>query len=354
MSLAKDPKVSIVMPTFNSERTIELSLRSVRGQEYPQDQVEILVVDGGSTDRTLDIARAHGARVLPNPKVQQEFAKHIGLGEALGRYAVFLDSDEVLENPRALKNRVDAFQALPDVRVVLCGGYRKPAGASSVNDYINIFSDPFAWFMYGTTSDDRSKIASWSSKYRVDQDGPGYVVYRFDGPEPLPLVDFCAGNSVDLEWLRQEFAAQWGDHAIVPRLFYLMMQRSAKAAILKDDPIVHHSADSYYRFVKKLKWRAVVNVHYPRMPGTGFANRQEFQPRSFRLKKYLFIPYAFSGGPALTSVVQLVRTRNPAALAHLPLTLATASLILYSYGMKLAGLRPRLKTYGGGEKDLAL
>ena len=58
--------------------------------------------------------------------------------------------------------------------------------------------------------------------------------------------------------------------------------------------------------------------------------------------------------PAFTAFVQFARTRKAAALAHVPLSLLTAGLILYSYSMKLARLRPRLKTYGNEAKDLAL
>ena len=73
------PQVTIIMPTFNAERTIRLALESIRSQEYPQEFVEILVIDGGSTDQTLQIAKEWDARILVNPQQQQEYAKHIGL-----------------------------------------------------------------------------------------------------------------------------------------------------------------------------------------------------------------------------------------------------------------------------------
>ena len=69
------PLVSIVMPTFNSARTIEKSLRSISEQEYPQSNIEILLVDGGSTDSTLEIGAQFGAIAVPNPKTPQEYGK---------------------------------------------------------------------------------------------------------------------------------------------------------------------------------------------------------------------------------------------------------------------------------------
>lgn len=343
------------MPTLNSARTIHLSLRSIREQKYPQEQVEILVIDGGSTDQTLAIADEWGARVIPNPHVQQEYAKHIGLLEGCGDYAIFLDSDEVLNNPQALMNRIRAFREVFDTRVVLSGGYLKPEGASGVNDYINIFSDPFAWFIYGTTSEISTKIESWNKKYCLHENQSHYSVYDFSVERELPLVDFCAGNSLDLKWLRTVMITELKSEMIVPRLFYLIAVKTGKVTVLKNDAIIHYSSDSYCKLVQKLQWRVIVNIHYPHIPGTGFANREEFQPASRRLRKYLFIPYAATLiGPLLDSLIQFARTGKLAVFAHAPLTFITLVLITYYYCLRVFGISPKLRTYGDGSKDLAV
>lgn len=349
------PRISVIMPTFGSEKSIEESLRSIRAQEYPADLVEILVIDGGSTDRTTEIAARWGARVLSNPRTQQEYAKHLGLLEAKGDVAVFLDSDEAFQSRFALANRVRAFRELPGVRVVLSGGYVKPDGASSANDYINIFSDPFAWFMYGTSSESGAKIPSWDSRYPRAGDPPLGAVYGFASGAGLPLVDFCAGNALDLAWLRLELPGELQDERCIPRLFYLLVARAPSVVVLKDDPILHRSSDSYLKLVRKLRWRVVVNIHYPRLPGTGFSNREEFQARADRFRKYLFIPYALTLlGPVWDSVAQLARTRKLAVLAHPPLSLLTAAMILYYYGLRVIGLRPKLRSYGDETRELSV
>ena len=51
----KEYLITIIMPTYNSEKTLEYSLRSIRHQIINQDQIEILMIDGGSTDKTLEI-----------------------------------------------------------------------------------------------------------------------------------------------------------------------------------------------------------------------------------------------------------------------------------------------------------
>ena len=53
----KKPKVSFVIPTFNSERTLDECLSSISNQDYPD--MEIIVVDNGSDDKTVEIAKKY-------------------------------------------------------------------------------------------------------------------------------------------------------------------------------------------------------------------------------------------------------------------------------------------------------
>ena len=71
--------ISIIMPTYNSEKTIEKSLQSIRRQTIDQSQVEILILDGGSKDATLEIALKYNATILKNERKLPEFAKQQGL-----------------------------------------------------------------------------------------------------------------------------------------------------------------------------------------------------------------------------------------------------------------------------------
>ena len=61
-------EISIIMPTFNAERTLEKSLTSIVNQTLPRECIEILVIDGGSTDQTVKIAERFGAKILKNEK----------------------------------------------------------------------------------------------------------------------------------------------------------------------------------------------------------------------------------------------------------------------------------------------
>ncbi len=82
------PLVSVVIPTYNSERTIELCLKSIANQSY--DNVEVIIVDRFSEDGTVEIA--YGARVY-QLDCERAKAKNMGLKVARGDYVLFVDSD---------------------------------------------------------------------------------------------------------------------------------------------------------------------------------------------------------------------------------------------------------------------
>ena len=349
--------ISVIMPTLNSEKTIEKALTSVRNQKFPQDKIEILVIDGGSSDRTLEIAKQYRCRVLPNPKIQQEYAKHIGMLNAKGKYAMFLDSDEVLSSPTAVKNRIDIMESEPEIKIVLTGGYKKPKGFSVINDYINAYSDPFAFFMYGISSEADYFLKSLSRKSYVKalrEDAVSRALV-FKTRSIRPLVDISAGNTIDLEYFKKRFADRIKNVAIIPRTFYLITNEKPTVAVMKNDHIIHYSADSFKKFFNKIRWRVIVNIHYRNIPGTGFSNREEFQPLFFRLKKFLFPLYSFTVVvPLVDSIIKCFTRRAPILLMHMPLSVYTSAMIVYYYFLKAIKVKPILKSYGSQEKELKL
>jgi len=88
------PLVSIVIPTYNSERTLPLCLKAISCQTYKE--IEVIIVDSYSIDRTRDIAKSFGASViLTNGKLL--WARYLGHINSKGEIELLLDSDQVLE-----------------------------------------------------------------------------------------------------------------------------------------------------------------------------------------------------------------------------------------------------------------
>lgn len=86
------PTCSIVIRTLNEARYLDEVLGSVACQTYPAPCREVVVVDSGSTDRTLEIARAHGCRIVPIAREQFSFGRSLNLGcdAARGDFLVFI------------------------------------------------------------------------------------------------------------------------------------------------------------------------------------------------------------------------------------------------------------------------
>jgi glycosyltransferase involved in cell wall biosynthesis len=89
------PLVSVVIPTFNSERYLNQCLQSIRSQSYPN--IEIIIVDNHSSDRTQEISENFDAKLL-SMKSERAQAKNLGVEICKGQYLLFLDSDMELES----------------------------------------------------------------------------------------------------------------------------------------------------------------------------------------------------------------------------------------------------------------
>lgn len=100
--MSTQPTISVIMPVRNEERVLEAVITSLLAQRCDGFELEILVVDGDSTDRSADIARACGARdprvrVLENARQRTPFAMNIGLKAARGDYVAILGAHSVYD-----------------------------------------------------------------------------------------------------------------------------------------------------------------------------------------------------------------------------------------------------------------
>src|SRR3989344_2303125 len=89
------PKVSIVITTKNEEGFIGKCLESLKEQTYPQDKLEIIVVDNFSTDKTIKIAKKYTDNVFQTGP-ERSAQRNYGHQQAKGKYLLYLDADMVV------------------------------------------------------------------------------------------------------------------------------------------------------------------------------------------------------------------------------------------------------------------
>jgi glycosyltransferase involved in cell wall biosynthesis len=112
--------VSVVVPAFNAEATIDETLASVRAQTHRL--LDIIVVDDGSTDATAERARRHAGedsrvRVISQENGGVASARNRGLQEAWGAYVAIIDSDD-LWRPSKIARQLRAMQSRPGIGLV--------------------------------------------------------------------------------------------------------------------------------------------------------------------------------------------------------------------------------------------
>ena len=133
------PFISVVIPAFNSEKTIEGCINSLLCQDYPKNKYEVIVVDNGSTDNTFRILKKmhERIRIFREPEIGSYNARNLGAKNAKGKIIAFTDSDCVADK----KWLFCISKAFEDKSIRLVGGNIKAAKSdNTLMRYCDIFS----------------------------------------------------------------------------------------------------------------------------------------------------------------------------------------------------------------------
>jgi len=113
------PKVSVITPSYNQAQFLERTIRSVLEQDYPN--IEYIIIDGGSTDGSVDIIRRYADRLaywVSEPDRGQAHAINKGLQRATGVWVAWQNSDDVFY-PGAFAQLAQMAQQQPDADLII-------------------------------------------------------------------------------------------------------------------------------------------------------------------------------------------------------------------------------------------
>ena len=115
-------KISIVTPSFNQGQFLESTILSVLDQDYPD--LEYIIIDGGSTDNSLEVIRKYTDRIsywVSEPDEGQSHAINKGWSMATGDIIAWINADDVY-CPGAFSLVAKAFENNPDAVMVIGSG----------------------------------------------------------------------------------------------------------------------------------------------------------------------------------------------------------------------------------------
>jgi rhamnosyltransferase len=115
------PVVTVAILTYNGEKYIERILKKLRKQDFPEP-FEVLVIDSGSTDRTLEIVRSFPEvrlHEIPNSEFGHGKTRNLAAQLARGEFVAYLTHDAVPSDKHWMTEIIDPFRRFPDVVAVL-------------------------------------------------------------------------------------------------------------------------------------------------------------------------------------------------------------------------------------------
>lgn len=319
------PVLSIVLPTYNAEGDLVRFFDSYIRQKISKSDIELLVIDGGSTDQTRAIAKKNGAVIINNPYKLTEPAVALGFQNAQGELVMVLAADNLFPDPYAIKKIIDIFQDL-DIAAAFPMHDTGP-GDNIYSRYINTFTDPYTHFVY----QDAANARTFHRLYKRVFHNELYDVYDYSTSRMRPIIALAQGFTIRKNLLPPR--AEISDDVLT---VYKLIDEHKKIAYVHAVVLWHYTIANTNQFIRKLK-RAVENALVRQ--DSGITKRSTYLTLSQKIRMYLFIPYAFTIIlPLLQSIIGFIRDREPAWLLHLYVTVFS-SVIIVAHTVSLATMK---------------
>lgn len=289
--------------------------------------MEILVIDGGSSDDTIAVAASFGARTIHNPDVLAEPAVALGLLEARYRVKIVLACDNRLADDLWI-SRLLLLIGQTDARCVFTHVLADSA-TSPISRYWSLAqTDPFSYFVYGPACDPRRFHEVFPCLF----DETDYACFKFVGLRPL--LALAQGTVIVGEPPRRRTEMERFDD-VAP--IWGLIDESQRFVYFRTGPIYHDTVTSFREFVAKYRRRSMSAAN---PAGFGFMARWNILPTSQRRRSLVWPFYAASIiGPVAEAVRRYRLDHDVAWFLH-----PVVNLILLSFSVE-ALLRHRFRRW---------
>jgi len=245
----KLPGISIIIPVFNEEKKLGYCLESIRSQDYPQDLLELIVVDDNSVDKTVEIAKKFKAKVYKNGERNIERGKSIGLAQASNEYILLLDADNRLPHSQWLKKFVLSILENPEAVGGEAIWFKYERRHNLVDRYCELFgiNDPMAYY-FNRRDRLMATESRWNLPGEILKETNDYYLVKFNRSNLLTVGSqgFLTKKSLLLK-------TNWN-----PYLFHMdsnmdLIDLGYNRYLMMKDSILHLHSQSVASFISKLQ-----------------------------------------------------------------------------------------------------
>jgi glycosyltransferase involved in cell wall biosynthesis len=239
----KLPKVSFVICTYNAVNLAKKCIDSIKSQNYPKDRREIICVDGGSTDSTLDLLKNYKIKIIHNKNRLPEgkgMGKYQGYMAAKGEYIAYVDQDNEVQGKNWLKEMLNPLIKEKKIFGSACRLLTKKSDPA-INRYVSLIgTDPFAAY--------RSLDGVLGLKQIKLRDKGDYFTYELT----LKNLIVAGGNCFIY---RKKALDSIGGYTVDTDVMYSFAEKNSVLAIPKNARTWHHATNSIVEFIgKKMSW----------------------------------------------------------------------------------------------------
>lgn len=319
-------KITIIIVTFNNERSIEICLKSIKDQNYPKKLIEYLNIDGGSTDKTVSILKKYGFTSVKSPILgNAEAQRGVGLRQAKHNLIVSLDADNYLPQKAWLQQMVQPFIDDPTIVHANTMHYTYRKTDTIFNRYCALFgvNDPIVYYI---GKPDRAEQYHRALRFgNVTAETNGYYTVEYSS-DTLPTVG-CNGVVYKRDVLLKH-AKSDPKHFLHIDIFADLVEKGYTRFAVVKNTVIHDTAVSLSSLMKKRI--AFLSGYY--LKNTMKRRYLIFNPGrlSDRVKLLLFILYTITFiKPLLDSVKGFYYIRDAAWFMH-PIV---CWMYLYAYGL---------------------
>ena len=256
-----EPYISFVIPMKEQDFRVILLLKSIREQNYPQNRIEIIIIDGGSNPAVLKECKKYNVKIYINIKKKAEGAgmgKDQGIWKSSGDFIVIAESDIELIGKNWINNMLKPFKEDSEIFASVPRLYANQKDNIS-NRYLSYVGvDPFAIFR---SIEGQYELNSKIAKIKKS----GYSILKLDNNNP-----YCMGSNGFM--FKKDLIKKVGDYAQdVEFIARLALNNYKKFAVVENAKVWHKNVKNLNDFIKKrVKW--TINYTLPK-----FTNKEKYE-----------------------------------------------------------------------------